>query len=83
MPGRGFGLITKENIPAKTLVIEYRGEIISNEECMRRMETVYKAKNNHYFLHYGASEVIDGHTKGTISRYVNHSCDPNCHIEKW
>ena len=26
--------------------------------------------------------VIDA-TKGSIARFVNHSCDPNCRIEKW
>ncbi len=50
---------------------------------MQRMSTIYKANRNHYFLNYGKSEVIDGHVKGTIARYINHSCAPNCHIEKW
>jgi SET domain-containing protein len=26
--------------------------------------------------------IIDA-TKGSICRFVNHSCDPNCTIEKW
>lgn len=50
---------------------------------MERMGTIYKSNRNHYFLSYGSSEVIDGHVKGTAARYINHSCAPNCHIEKW
>jgi [histone H3]-lysine4 N-trimethyltransferase ASH1L len=26
--------------------------------------------------------IIDG-TSGSITRYTNHSCEPNCRIEKW
>jgi histone-lysine N-methyltransferase ASH1L len=26
--------------------------------------------------------IIDGY-KGSICRFVNHSCDPNCIVEKW
>ena len=27
--------------------------------------------------------IIDAGTRGSICRFVNHSCDPNCRIEKW
>ena len=28
-------------------------------------------------------EVIDPTYKGTVARFMNHSCDPNCITEKW
>lgn len=28
-------------------------------------------------------QFIDGTMKGSVARFVNHSCDPNCYIEKW
>ncbi|KAJ3053926.1 Histone-Lysine N-Methyltransferase ash1l [Rhizophlyctis rosea] len=80
---RGFGLRTKVAIPQNTLVIEYRGEIISQERCIERMESTYKGLENYYFLNYAKNEVIDACRKGTEARFANHSCDPNCHIEKW
>ena len=26
---------------------------------------------------------IDGKNKGNVSRYINHSCDPNCELVRW
>ncbi|KAI7906434.1 uncharacterized protein BX663DRAFT_427608 [Cokeromyces recurvatus] len=80
---RGWGLRTLIDIKKGELIIEYRGEVISQELCEERMSTVYANANNFYFLDYSNGEVIDACTKGTEARFINHSCDPNCHIEKW
>lgn len=50
---------------------------------MERMRTIYADYENYFFLNYDGDEVLDGCIKGTEVRFVNHSCDPNCHIEKW
>lgn len=81
--GRGFGVYTKDVIQPDAFILEYRGEVISSATCIERMNTLYHNSSNHYFLNYGPAEVVDGYRKGTIARFVNHSCDPNCHIEKW
>ncbi|KAI9244085.1 hypothetical protein EDC94DRAFT_25426 [Helicostylum pulchrum] len=80
---RGWGLRTNVDIKKGELVIEYRGEIISHQLCEERMCTTYVNEKNFYFLDYCNGEVIDACTKGTEARFINHSCDPNCHIEKW
>ncbi|KAI3635667.1 hypothetical protein MIR68_006305 [Amoeboaphelidium protococcarum] len=80
---RGFGLKTLTDIQKGSLIQEYMGEIISNQECERRMNEDYKSAKCFYFLDYQNGEVIDGTRKGSEVRFVNHSCDPNCHIEKW
>ncbi|KAJ3087433.1 Histone-Lysine N-Methyltransferase ash1l, partial [Phlyctochytrium bullatum] len=80
---RGYGLRTKAPIPRNSLVIEYRGEVISQSMCIDRMNTVYREIDNYYFLNYDTGEVLDACQKGTEARFVNHSCEPNCHIEKW
>ncbi|KAI8928474.1 hypothetical protein BC831DRAFT_397469, partial [Entophlyctis helioformis] len=80
---RGFGLFTKERLQPGKLVVEYRGEIISTERCAERLRTIYKGHHNQYFLDYAHKLVVDACRKGTIGRFINHSCNPNCRIEKW
>ncbi|KAF9281345.1 Histone-Lysine N-Methyltransferase ash1l, partial [Mortierella antarctica] len=82
-PQRGFGIQTMEPIKKGSLVIEYRGEVISQKLCLERMATIYKKNKNFYFLEYEKGEVVDACQKGTNARFVNHSCSPNSQIEKW
>jgi SET domain-containing protein len=64
-------------------VAEYCGEVISLATLEGRMATIYAVEQNYYFLSYAPGYVIDGGTKGAQARFINHSCEPNCHIEKW
>jgi SET domain-containing protein len=36
-----------------------------------------------YFFNLDADYVIDASAQGSMARFINHSCDPNCHTEKW
>ncbi|MCO5589749.1 hypothetical protein L7F22_043718 [Adiantum nelumboides] len=82
---RGFGLRTKEPIAKGQFIDEYRGEVVDYNEMVRRVRDHYKDTGNYYFLMYDApaGEMLDGGLKGNITRYANHSCDPNCGIQKW
>ena len=31
----------------------------------------------------GAGEVIDAGQRGSLGRFINHSCAPNCETQKW
>ncbi|KAJ3019152.1 Histone-Lysine N-Methyltransferase ash1l [Thoreauomyces humboldtii] len=69
--GRGYGLQSTTPIIRNSLVLEYRGEIISQETCRDRMRDMYADEENYYFLNYDGSEVIDGCRKGTDARMVD------------
>jgi len=56
---------------------------MSNEKCRERLKTIYKDMNSFYFIGFDVSTVIDACQKGSVARFANHSCNPNCHIEKW
>jgi histone-lysine N-methyltransferase ASH1L len=33
-------------------------------------------------MYFRRNVIIDG-TRGSIARFVNHSCEPNCTMERW
>lgn len=37
---------------------------------------------SYYLMLFDQNMIIDA-TRGSIARFVNHSCDPNCRMEKW
>ncbi|OWZ23061.1 Histone-lysine N-methyltransferase [Phytophthora megakarya] len=83
---KGWALRVLEHVKAGQLVIEYVGEVINEEEKERRL--LDHAKNspddkNMYIMELGKGEYIDARFKGSVSRFINHSCDPNCHLLKW
>ncbi|XP_050438814.1 probable histone-lysine N-methyltransferase CG1716 [Adelges cooleyi] len=79
---KGYGVCAFEDIPKGSIVDEYVGEVIDQHEMIRRMKlNVYK--NNNYMVQLKHDEVIDATRKGNITRFINHSCEPNCIAEKW
>lgn len=47
------------------------------------MYSRYAHDTHHYCLHLDGGLVIDGHRMGGDGRFVNHSCEPNCEMQKW
>ncbi|UZJ57294.1 hypothetical protein CBS101457_006614 [Exobasidium rhododendri] len=82
---RGFGLKTLEAITKGGFIDEYRGEVIDFNEAVRRIRDHYRETGNYYFLMYDApaGEMLDGGLKGNVTRFANHSCEPNCKVQKW
>lgn len=63
--------------------MEYVGEIIGLREFKRRSEKYAEQNNEHfYFMSLKNDIFIDATKKGNISRYFNHSCEPNCETQK-
>ncbi|XP_034232621.1 histone-lysine N-methyltransferase NSD2 isoform X2 [Thrips palmi] len=82
--GRGWGLKILEDIPKGTFVIEYVGEVIDDEEYQKRLLKKHEEKDeNYYFLTIDSTRIIDAGPKGNVSRFMNHSCQPNCETQKW
>ena len=71
------GLFATQRIAKGTRILEYVGEKISKQESARRL-----AAHNNYIFHLNYRYDIDGQTLENTARYINHSCDPNCEIEK-
>ncbi|XP_070698721.1 histone-lysine N-methyltransferase NSD2 [Pempheris klunzingeri] len=83
-PGKGWGLVALRDIKKGEFVNEYIGELIDEEECRARIK--YAQENNitdFYMLTIDKDRIIDAGPKGNYSRFMNHSCQPNCETQKW
>ncbi|KAG8181928.1 hypothetical protein JTE90_000039, partial [Oedothorax gibbosus] len=81
---KGWGLKLLEDVPVGNFVIEYCGEILSNKDFKQRVKQYAREKSNHYyFMALKTDEIIDATNKGNLSRFMNHSCEPNCETQKW
>ena len=75
----GRGAFATRRIRRRQEVIEYVGERITEKEADRRYPEDKNMKNHHTFLFaVEGGIVIDATYGGNESRFINHSCDPNC-----
>ncbi|KAJ8334994.1 hypothetical protein SKAU_G00406330 [Synaphobranchus kaupii] len=81
--GKGWGIRTKEPLRASQFIIEYLGEVVSEQEFRNRMIEQYYSHNDHYCLNLDSGMVIDSYRMGNEARFINHSCEPNCEMQKW
>ncbi|EAW09240.1 putative histone-lysine N-methyltransferase (Ash1) [Aspergillus clavatus NRRL 1] len=79
---RGYGVRSNRTFEPNQVIVEYTGEIITQVECEKRMRTLYKNNECYYLMYFDQNMIIDA-TRGSIARFVNHSCEPNCRMEKW
>ena len=79
----GQGLRTTANISKGTFLCEYVGEIISEEKFHERMTNLYSKDEHHYAMKLTHNFVIDAYRMGSVARFANHSCSPNCEFQKW
>jgi len=75
---QGLGVFARQPIGQGARIVEYVGEIISEEEGHRRYED--KAMERHHTFLFGLSDgrCIDGAAEHNLARFINHSCEPNC-----
>jgi [histone H3]-lysine36 N-trimethyltransferase len=81
---KGFGLRANRDLQPHDFVFEYIGEVI-NEATFRRRTLQYEKEGikHFYFMSLRNGEFVDATKKGNLSRFCNHSCNPNCYIDKW
>ena len=81
---QGRGAFATRRIRAGQRLIEYTGDRITPEEGDRRYEENGMRRHHTFLFTVDDETCIDGKRGGNESRYINHSCDPNCEavIEK-
>lgn len=79
--GKGWGLVGVNKIFRGDLVQEYVGEVVREKEKERRLsewESDRPNDHNFYMMSLCQGWYIDARLQGNLSRFINHSCDPNC-----
>ncbi|SDV48503.1 SET domain-containing protein [Chitinasiproducens palmae] len=78
----GRGVFALKPIAAGSRLFEYEGERIGWPEALRRHP--HDPDNPHHTFYFSLEDgrVIDGKYGGNSSRYINHSCAPNCAAEE-
>jgi SET domain-containing protein len=74
----GKGVYALVDLAEGETLIEYTGEIIDWDEALERHPHDPQDPHHTFYFHIDGGQVIDAKYGGNSSRWINHSCDPNC-----
>lgn len=88
---RGWGVYCNEDLVLGEFIDTYPGEVLTNEKTKKREERGGINKASYLFsldkfvdddesLTRENCYVVDGEYKGGPTRFINHSCEPNCRM---
>lgn len=77
-PIHGKGVFARVPIPAGVRLIEYRGKRITNAVADALYPEDPSVPYHTFLFAIDGDVVIDAGRGGNMSRWINHSCDPNC-----
>ena len=78
----GKGVFAIAPIRAGERIIEYKGEMITWKEALRRHPHDPKDPNHTFYFHIDDKHVIDAAHGGNAARWINHACRTNCEAEE-
>lgn len=75
---QGKGCFANRDIRQGERVAEYTGERIGWKEADARYDDDHGKRHHTFLFSVNSRTVIDAAVDGNDSRFINHSCDPNC-----
>src|SRR3989440_6712708 len=69
-PRTGLGVFATGPIRKNKYIVEYKGPLLTNQQCDERPD-------NRYWFEVNSRWTIDGSPRSNVARYINHSCRPN------
>lgn len=77
-PVHGFGGFALRRIRPGTRIVEYVGERLTGDEVDARYADEEAERWRTFLFRVSDDAYIDASRQGNDSRFINHSCDPNC-----
>ena len=78
----GKGVFALQGLAEGETLLEYVGQVINWPEALRRHPHDPANPNHTFYFHIDENHVIDANVGGNSSRWINHSCQPNCEAEE-
>jgi uncharacterized protein len=78
----GKGVFALRPIRSGEQILEYKGEIITWPEALRRHPHDPTDPNHTFYFSIGDTHVIDAGVGGNAARWINHACEPNCKADE-
>ena len=81
---KGVGVKCNVDIKKREFIAEYTGEIVTVKDVQERHEVLkeeYGVGYRFYTFNINKDLLIDATFYGCITRFINHSCEPNCTAE--
>ncbi|MEO5697803.1 MAG: SET domain-containing protein [Burkholderiaceae bacterium] len=78
----GKGVFSVAPLRKGEVVIEYKGEVISWDEALRRHPHDPSDPDHTFYFHIDDKHVIDAKFGGNSARWINHACTPNCEADE-
>ena len=76
----GSGVFAVRPIEKDARIVEYKGELVSRAEGIRR-EDRYAKRGRLWTFIVNDRWIRDAGVGGNIARYINHACRPNCYVD--
>lgn len=77
--GRGVYYVGANQIESGEVLLAYSGELIRSSVTDRREKYYDRVGMDCFMFRLDNDYVIDATMKGSVARFINHSCEPNCH----
>jgi SET domain-containing protein len=78
----GKGVFSAAKLKKGEVLIEYKGEVITWKEALRRHPHDPKDPDHTFYFHIDDKHVIDAKYGGNAARWINHACTPNCEADE-
>ena len=80
---KGWGLRSSAAIERGSFIVEFLGDVIREENVKQKFKEYRKEGLKHqYMMSLKSGQVVDATKNGSLSRFINHSCQPNCEVQK-